>query len=317
MKKLFAAVLAGILTLTITACGTGRSTPLNLGTGGETGVYNSYGQALSKALKDDAGITITPLRTDGSKENIHGIGTGELQLGLVQSDVITYAWQGRRSFQGEGRNDSFRTVAGLYPEVVQLVTTDPEIEEVDDLRGKTVSIGASGSGVFFSAFDVLDAANLTLNDITPVYYDFAASAEALRSGEIDAAFFVAGTPTPAVTELFRNDTVYLVPINLFTRKRLLSACPFYEKTVIPADSYAGQTKPVETVGVTATLVASADVPEWDIYELTKSLFEGKDTLASLHGLGGELNLESASSLKAAPYHPGAVRYYREQGIDIK
>ena len=317
MKKLLSVFLAGIITLTISACGTAGGTRLILGTGGNAGVYDSFGQALSYVLSEHSGFQITPQSTGGSKDNISGIHSGDLQLGLVQSDVMTYAWQGRRSFQQEGRMDCFRTVAGLYPESVQLITTDPSVEEAEDLRGMTVSVGSQGSGVYFSAFDVLDAANITFNDIMPVYQDFEESARSLESGEIDAAFIVAGTPTPAVTELFRNHEVYLVPISQLTRKRLLDACPFYVETTIPGNTYAGQSEDVETVGVTAALVASADVSESEIYELLEVLFQKKDDLRSLHGIGNMLDLRAAASITTAPYHDGAVRYYRDQGIDVK
>ena len=317
MKKMFSALLAGILTLTLVGCGAAGGAKMDLGTGEEAGVYYSYGQALSQVLPDNSGIQITPVITDGSKANIQAIHRRELQLGIAQSDVMTYAWQGRRSFQQEGRMDTFRVVAGLYSECVQLLTIDPEIREVDDLKGKRISVGSEGSGVFFSAFDVLDAAGITMNDIVPVYEDFAGSTQALKDRKIDAAFIVAGIPTPAVTELCRNDAAYLVPIDQITRKRLLDACPFYTVCTIPAGSYIGQTEDVETVGVTATLVAAADVSEADIYSLTEALFENRSALSAIHGKGLDLDLQRASEIQTAPFHPGAVRYYQEHGISLK
>ena len=317
MKKMLSVFMAAALLVTLAGCGAAGGVRMDLGTGSEAGVYYSYGQALSQVLEENSGIRILPRNTEGSKANIQGIHQGEFQLGLVQSDVMTYAWQGRRSFQQEGRMDSFRVVAGLYSEAVQLITIVPEIREVGDLKGKTVSVGSQGSGVFFSAFDVLDAAGVTMNDIVPVYKDFAGSMQALKNREIDAAFIVAGTPTPAVTELCREDAASLVPIDQLTQKRLLDACPFYSVITIPAGSYTGQTADVETVGVTATLVAGADVSERDIYDLTEALFENQAQLSSLHGKGGELDLQTAAAVQTAPFHPGAIRYYREWGIDLK
>ena len=317
MKKMLSALLTGLLLLSLTACGNAGGYKMELGTGGEAGVYYSYGQALSHVLEDRTGFLLVPQTSEGSKDNIQGIRTGKYQLGLVQSDVMTYAWQGRRSFEQEGRMDSFRVVAGLYAEAVQLVTMDPEIKEISDLKGRTVSVGSPGSGVFFNAFDMLDAANITMNDIVPVYQSFQDSMDALRAREIDAAFIVAGTPTPAITELCRSDTAFLVPIDPITQKRLLDACPFYTICTIPADSYRGQPEAVKTVGVTATLVASADADDEDIYSLTSALFQNKDALASIHGKGSELSPETAAEIRTAPFHPGAVRYYQEQGISVK
>ena len=317
MKKFFSALVAGILALTTTACGAAGGTVMELGTGSDAGVYYSYGKAMSQVIPKDAGLTLNPRMTEGSKENIEGIRSGELQLGMVQSDVMTYAWQGRRSMEQVGRVDSFRAVAGLYGEAVQLITMDPAIEEVDDLRGRTVSVGAKGSGVYFNAFDLIDAAGLTMSDINPVYKSFAESMEAMKNLEIDAAFIVAGTPTPAVTELFRDAPAFLVPIDPVVTNRLKKSCPFYTEVVIPAGSYAAQDHDIKTVGVTAMLVASADASTDDIYNLTKALFEQQGQLSGLHGKGGELNLQKATEVTTAPFHPGAVKYYREQGLEIK
>ena len=317
MKKMLAALLAGILALTTTACGSAGGTQLEMGTGSDAGVYYSYGKALSQVMPKDAGILLEPRLTEGSKANIEGIRSGELQLGIVQSDVMTYAWQGRRSLEQTGRVDSFRVVAGLYGEAVQLITMDPAIEEVDDLRGRTVSVGAKGSGVYFNAFDLIDAAGLTMSDINPVYQSFEESMEAMKNLEIDAAFIVAGTPTPAVTELFRDCPAFLVPIDPVVTNRLKKSCPFYTERVIPAGTYAAQEQDIKTVGVTAMLVASADAADQDIYNLTKAILEGRQQIAALHGKGTELSLEMATSVTTAPFHPGAARYYREQGLDIK
>ena len=303
--------------MTITACGTAGGVPLEMGTGNDSGVYFSYGQTLSKVMLEEPGLKITPHITEGSLENIEGIRSGEFDLAVVQSDVMTYAWQGRRSQEQMGRVDSFRVLAGLYGEAVQLITMDPAIEEVEDLRGRTVCVGEKGSGVYFNAFDLIDAAGLTMSDINPVYQSFTESMEAMKNLEIDAAFIVAGTPTPAVTELFRDTPAFLVPIDPVTSNRLMKSCPFYTEWTIPANTYLAQEEPIKTVGVTATLVASADVSNEDAYRLTKALFEKKDQIAALHGKGGELALERATAVTTAPFHPGALKYYQEQGIEIK
>ena len=111
---------------------------MTMGTGGTSGTYYGYGGVLGQYIKNNAGIGVTVVSTDGSKANIQGMDAGNYQLGTVQSDVMAYAWEGTRSFEEEGKIDSFRTVAGLYAETVQLVTMDPAIKSVKDLKGKTV-----------------------------------------------------------------------------------------------------------------------------------------------------------------------------------
>ena len=160
MKKLLAVLLVLTMVLAFVACGDTAGTKMTMGTGGTAGTYYGYGGVLGQYIKNNAGINVTVVSTDGSKANIQGIAAGNYQLGTVQSDVMAYAWDGTRSFEAEGKISSFRTVAGLYAEAVQLLTMDPEIKTVSDLKGKSVSIGAPGSGVYFNAIDVLTAAGL-------------------------------------------------------------------------------------------------------------------------------------------------------------
>ncbi|MBQ6698606.1 MAG: TAXI family TRAP transporter solute-binding subunit, partial [Oscillospiraceae bacterium] len=237
MKRIVSLVMAMIMLVALAACSGGAGTSMTMGTGGTSGTYYGYGGVLGQYIKNNAGINVTVVSTDGSKANIQGIDAGNYQLGTVQSDVMSYAWEGTRSFESEGKVESFRTVAGLYAESVQLVTMDPAIKSVADLKGKSVSIGAPGSGVYFNAMDVLTAAGLTEADIKAQYQSFADSADALKDGKIDAAFIVAGAPTPAITELCTTNSAYLVPIDGAVADALMASCPFYTVYTVPAGTY--------------------------------------------------------------------------------
>ena len=315
MKKILSVALVLAMVLTLAACGGGAS-KMTMGTGGTTGTYYGYGGVLGQYIKNNAGIDVTVVSTDGSKANIQGIAAGDYQLGTVQSDVMSYAWEGTRSFESEGKIDSFRVVAGLYAEAVQLITMDPEIKSVADLAGKSVSIGAPGSGVYFNAMDVLAAAGLTEADINPQYLSFGDSTDGLKDGKIDAAFIVAGAPTPAITELCTTNSAYLVPIDGDVAANLMAACPFYTVYTIPAGTYAGQEADVQTVTVKATLIVSADASEEDVYNLTAAIFNNIDAITAEHGKGAELSIENATSGMTAPFHAGAAKYFAEQGINV-
>ena len=315
MKKLFALLLAATMLFALAACGT-AGTKMTMGTGGTQGTYYGYGGVLGQYITNNAGINVTVVSTDGSKANIQGIAAGNYQLGTVQSDVMTYAWEGTRSFETEGKIDSFRTVAGLYAESVQLVTMDPEIKSVADLAGRSVSIGAPGSGVYFNAIDVLSAAGLTEEDIKAQYQSFADSADALKDGKIDAAFIVAGAPTPAITELCTTNDAYLVPIDGEIAEKLMADCPFYSVYTVPAGTYEGQTEDVNTVTVKATLIVSAAASEEDVYKLTAAIFENIEAITAENAKGGELSLENATSGLTVPFHKGAAKYFSEKGIEV-
>ena len=315
MKKMIAIILALVLALSMVACGGGAS-KMTMGTGGTSGTYYAYGGVLGQYIKNHAKIDVVVVSTDGSKANIQSIDAGDYQLGTVQSDVLAYAWEGTRSFESEGKIDSFRVVAGLYAEAVQLITMDPEIKSVADLAGKKVSIGAPGSGVYFNAVDVLTAAGLTEADIQPQYQSFADSTDALKNGQIDAAFIVAGPPTPAITELCTTNDAYLVPIDGEIAEKLMADCPFYTVHAIPAGTYPGQDEDVNTVTVKATLIVDAKASEEDVYNLTKAIFDNASAIAAENGKGAELSIENATTGMAAPFHAGAAKYFAEKGATV-
>ncbi len=315
MKKLLSLVLAAVLVLGLAACG-GAST-MTMGTGSPTGTYYAYGGIVGQYITNNAGITVNAVSTGGSKDNIQGIDAGDYQLGTVQSDVMHYAWNGSRSFETDGKITSFRTVAGLYAEAVQLVTVNPEIKSVSDLKDKKVSIGAPGSGVFFNAMDVLAAAGLTENDIKPQYQNFDESADALKDGKIDAAFIVAGAPTPAITELsMTNANTRIVPIDGDIAQKLMQDNTFYSVYKIPAETYKNQTEEIATVTVKATLIVSADASEDAVYKLTAAIFDNMDAIAKEHAKGAELSLENATEGLTVPFHAGAAKYFKEKGIEV-
>ena len=316
MKKIISVVLVLTLVLALAACGGSGASKMTMGTGGTSGTYYAFGGVLGQYIKNNAGIDVTVVSTDGSKANIQGIAAGDYQLGTVQSDVMAYAWEGTRSFESDGKVDSFRVVAGLYAEAVQLITMDPEIKSVADLAGKSVSIGAPGSGVYFNAIDVLAAAGLSENDINAQYQSFADSTDSLKDGKIAAAFIVAGAPTAAITELCTSAEAYLVPIDGEIAEKLMASNPFYTAYTIPAETYKGQSEDVTTVTVKATMIVSASASEEDVYALTAAIFDNIDAIAAENGKGSELSIENATSGMTAPFHAGAAKYFAEKGVEV-
>ena len=323
MKRIIAILMVLAMVFSLAACGgngeadaNNSATAMTMGTGGTAGTYYGYGGILGNQIKTTTGITVNVVATDGSKANILGVDTGNYQLGTVQSDVMSYAWEGSRAFQEEGKIDTFRVIGGLYAEAVQLITMDKNIKSVEDLKGKKVSIGAAGSGVYFNAIDVLNAAGLEESDIVPQYQSFADSADALKDGKIDAAFIVAGAPTPAIQELCATAEAYLVPIDGDIAEKLMKETPFYTTYKIPAGTYDGQEKDVTTVTVKATLIVSASATEEDVYNLTKAIYDNIDAITSAHAKGAELSIENATTGMTVPFHAGAAKYFSEKGVTV-
>ena len=249
----------------------------------------------------------------GSKGNIEAMNVKDAQLGFVQSDVMAYAYNGERLFE-ENKIDSFSTVAALYMEQVQIITLDPSIKSVADLKGKSVSVGESGSGVYFNAVDVLSAYGLDVEkDIKPTYQGFGDSTDALQDGKIDAAFVVAGAPTPAVTALAASRDVYVVELDDEHIDKLIADSPYYSKYVISADTYKMDAD-ATTVAVGAVIIARDDCSEDDIYNVISGIYDSIDTLG--HDKKAELDLDFAASITAVPYHPGAAKYFTEKGLTV-
>ena len=313
-KKILALVaLLLVSVLMLASCGAGKFT---MGTGGTGGTYYAFGAVLSQYIENNANVSCVAVSTDGSKANIQGIDAGDYQLGTVQSDVMSYAYNGERLF--DTVIDGFSVVAALYMEQVQIVTCDPTIKTVADLAGKRVSIGAAGSGVYFNAIDVLGCYGLTEADIIPTYQGFGDSANALKDNQIDAAFVVSGAPTTAIVELATTKTAYLVSIEDANVDKLLKTSPYYAKSIIKAGTYNGQTSDVTTVAVGAVILARNDIPENAIYALVSDIFAtaADSSAAAAHAKYGELSLDFGASITSVPYHPGAAKYYKEQGITI-
>lgn len=314
MKKKLALALALVMTMSAVLTGCGGGGKLTFVTGGDQGTYYGFGTVLAGQISDKTKTTVTAIVGKGSKGNIEQMDQGDAQLGFVQSDVMAYAYNGERLFEENGKIGSFSTVAALYMEQVQIVTLDPSIKSVADLKGKNVSVGESGSGVYFNAVDVLAAYDLDVEkDITPTYQGFGDSADALMDGKIDAAFVVAGAPTTAITSLAASRDVYLVELDDEHIDKLIAASPYYSKNVISKDAY-GLAADATTVAVGAVIIARDDCKDDDIYNVVSGIFDSIDTLG--HDKKNELDLNFAASITAVPYHPGAAKYFTEKGLTV-
>ena len=294
----------------------GVTASLTMGTGGEQGTYYAFGGVLGTVIGQQSGISINVVSTGGSKDNLVSMDGGLYQLATVQSDVMAYAYGGTNTFADSGALTSFRVVGGLYAETVQIVTTNPELTSVSDLKGKSVCVGDVGSGTYYNTIDILNAYDMTIDDITPVYQSFGDSTESVKDGKIDAAVITAGAPTTAVTELSTSKQVYLISIDDEHMQKLLDSCPYYAPLTISADTY-DMAEDAVTVTVKATLVCSADLDEDVVYAITKIIFDGKDDITAMHAKGEELDFAFATEGIAVPFHAGAAKYFAEQGITVE
>ncbi len=253
---------------------------------------------------------------DNDVERMELITQTEYMMGIAQSDIVYSAFHGSRCFSMHGYMPNVRILAGLYAEPLQIVTIDPEIKSVADLKGKKVGVGhINTSGTYFNARDIFSAYSIDIEkDVEPIYQSFAASVKSLKNGEIDAAFLCADIPASPVLNLCTSMPVYLVPIDNEHAEKILADYPFYTKYLITKDVY-DTSDDCPTLAVKATLVADASISDDVAYAIVKTIFENKEKIAAAHAKGAELDLAFAVD-GAIPFHPGAIKYYEEKGVEV-
>jgi TRAP transporter TAXI family solute receptor len=281
---------------------------IRIATGDVSGVYNAYGVSLAGVLKDKMGIPTETLESGGSIENLRLLRAGKAELAFVQSDIMTYAYDGTNLFSTEEAFKDFSVIANLYPEVCQIVARK-DVPDIQGLKGRRVSLSNRGSGTELNARQILGAYGLSETDVKAVYLDFSESVKAFKKGDIDAFFCTAGIPTPAILDLAESGEARLLSIGDAHVRALISGYPFYTRHTIELGVYPGILEKTVSVAVQATLIASNKLSENTVFEIARTLFENKQKIAANHGKEGDLNHETAIKGLLIPLHPGAARYF--------
>lgn len=277
-------------------------------TGGTTGTYYPLGGAMATIIENETGIDTTAEVSQASAANMTSLADGTGEIAFVQTDTAFYASEGSNMFEGEVI-DSVSAIGALYPETIQIVTTEGSgVTAFEDLAGKSVSVGAPGSGTYINAEQLLEIHGMTMDDIDAQNLDFGESQESLQSGQIDAAFITAGTPTGAVESLSATSDVNIIPVAADKAAELIEKYPYYAEDVVPSGTY-GLTEEVETVSVLAMLVVQNDISEDTVYDITKAIYENTDQIQ--HAKAEFIKSETALDGIGIDIHPGAQRYFDE------
>lgn len=311
------AALAAVMAMGGTALA--QQTFITIGTGGVTGVYYPTGGAICRLVnkgRKDHGVRCSVESTGGSVYNTRTIREGELDFGVVQSDVQSAAMEGIRAFEGDKPYGELRAVFSVHPEPMHvMVRADAGINSVADMKGKRVNIGNPGSGTRVLAGVLMDAAGVSPDD-------FALAAElksseqsaALCDGKIDAAIWAAGLPNGSSMEATSTCDIKLLDLTTSGTDKVLASNPAYAAAIIPGGMYPGNDGDVASWGPKATFVTDAKTSDDVVYTLVKSVFENFGDFKKLHPAFGRLT--EAQMIKdglSAPLHPGAVKYYKEKG----
>lgn len=316
MKKYIVLALAVVFicAAAFTGCAP-QKVNLILATGGTSGTYYPFGGTMAQIFNSKIeNMNVTAQATGASVENLKLIGKKEAELAIVQNDMTDYAYNGTETFK-DGKIENVRAVATLYPEVIQIVvSTDSNINTLQDIKGKKFSVGAPGSGVEANARQLLEVMGMSYGDFTANYLSFSESADSFKDKHIDGFLFTSGIPNAAIQDISTTSSLKFVSIPDNVIQQLTSQYPFFTEYIIPAGTYKGQDAVVKTIAVKATLVAGSEVSEQVIYDLTKALFENQPELAQANAKGAELNINEAVKGISVPFHPGAEKYYKEKGI---
>ena len=296
-----------------------QQTFITIGTGGVTGVYYPTGGAICRLVNKDRkehGVRCSVESTGGSVYNTRTIRAGELDFGVVQSDVQSAAIAGERAFDGDEPYGDLRAVFSVHPEPMHvMVRADAGINSVMDMKGKRVNIGNPGSGTRVLAGVLMEAAGVSPDD-------FALAAElksseqsaALCDGKIDAAIWAAGLPNGSSMEATSTCAIKLLDLTSSGMDKVLASNPAYAAATIPGGMYPGNDSDIASWGPKATFVTDASTPDEVVYTLVKGVFDNFDDFKKLHPAFGRLSEEQMiKDGLSAPLHPGAVKYYKERG----
>ena len=330
MRKLGLLILIGIFVMGSVAVDMVRPAVVEgalkyvtIGTGGVTGVYYPTGGAISKIVnrkRKKYGIRVTVESTGGSVFNVNAVMSGDLEFGIVQSDRQYQAINGLAEWKDKGPQKKLRAICSFHPESITLVAAvDSGIETMADLKGKIVNIGNPGSGQRQNSIDALTAVGIDYEkDIKAEGLKAAEAPKMLQDGRIDAFFYTVGHPSGAIKEATSGRRkVRFIAVEGPGIDKLIEENPFYAKAYVPIKHYpqAVNKEDVPTFGVKATFVTSADVPDDIVYAITKEIFDNLEDFKKLHPAYAVLTKENMLEGLSAPIHPGAMRYYKEVGLD--
>lgn len=289
--------------------------PLTILTGGTSGVYYQMGNAMAKLYGEKIGAQASAQTTGASAENTAKVSRGKAEIGFAMADTVADAYNGQGNFEKFGAIKNIRAVASLYPNFMQIVTTKSTgIKSLEDLRGKSLAVGALGSGTEIMAKRILEGVGLTYNDVKADFLSFAEGIEGIKNGTTDVAFLSSGYPNSGIMELAATDDVQIIPIPEDLTMKLKDKYPAFEIGTIPGATYKGIENELPTVQVSNLLVTNKDMDDKAIYELTKTLFENLDDLKRAHSSAEQIKVEEAASQLPLPLHPGAEKYYKEKGV---
>ena len=289
---------------------------LSVGTAPPGGTFFVVGSALAEVLNEfgaDFGWSTTAEATSGSQENIRRLDSGEIDFAMSNAAITYFAAQG-----GEGWDKAYpmRTVMTLAPNLALFITPEGSgVETIADLRGNRVGVGPAGAGFEYFVGPLLGAHGITYDDFTPLNATQSGAVDLIADGSAAAVFVGGAVPNPAITQASASQDIHFVPFDDDAKQQLIDEYLFFRPATIPPNTYRGQTEPFEGLDVGSMhLIASASASDDLVYNVTKTLYEQRDSVVEKHAAGRAINPNNVVRDTGTDFHAGAIRFYQEIGI---
>lgn len=309
-----AGLLAGTLMAVSGSAAVNAQEFINVLTGGTSGVYYPLGVALSELYAENIDGARTQVQsTKASVENLNLLQQGKGELAFALGDSVQAGWDGLEEAGFPAPLTDLRAVAAIYPNYVQIVASaESGITTLEDLKGKSISVGAPASGTELNARAIFAAAGMSYEDMGKVeYLPYAESAELIKNRQLDATLQSSGLGVAFIKDLSATMEINIVAIPAEVVESI--GAPYVAAT-IPAGTYDGQDEDVSTAAIGNVLVTHAGVSEETVYQMTRLMFENLDRLRASHAAANDIDPARAIEGLSIPLHPGAERYYREAGL---
>ena len=312
-----AVLIASFSLISFTAA---SETQFTIGTGGVAGVYNQIGASVCRFLRksqEGHDLRCRTLSMGGSVHNLRELREGALDIAVVQSDLQHHAYHGTSVFGSAGPNKELRALFSVVPESFTVIAGEhADISTLEDLKGQRVNVGNPGSGQRVAMNAVMQYLGWTMDDFgSATEIKSALQAEQICRRKLDAAVYMVAHPNLSVREATSSCSSILVPVAGPEIEKLISDNPHFVKTSISGDLYAANPNPVPSFGVTATVVATSATSPEVVYQVVKAVFENLEEMRTLLPVFAKLDTEfMLAPHHAAPWHPGALRYFQEAGM---
>lgn len=316
---LLALVLTLAFALQFTPVQAAKRQFVSIAAGWVTGAYFPMAGAISRVAYEelqDENIKVTAESSGASVANANLIASESTDFAILQNDIASYAHEGKEGMFDEPVKNLLGC-ASLYPEHIQIIVRkDADIESVADLKDKRVAVGPIGSGTTENAKQILEAWDLSLDDLKAEQISSQQAGDYIKDGRLDAAFFTVAVGAAVITDTATVVDVEVLPIEGPNVDKLMDEYPFYAKQEVPADSYPGVEEDTQTVAVMAMLAAREDLDEDLVYKIMKAMYseEGLKQIHEAHAKFRDLSVDQAMEGMSVPLHPGAEKFLKEAGV---